>query len=298
MPPKTSATNQPHVHHFDTAAPVAANVFVEVGTARITATDRTDSVVTVRPSDDTNASDLKAASLTRVEYAHGALRVRGPKTRSLFGKSPSISVEVELPTDSRLEGKGSVSDFDCLGPLSEVRIRTSVGELRVAHAGSVDLNTSHGSVSAEHVEGDADVTTGSGEIRLGRVGGTCDVKNSNGSTRIGDVLGALTLRIANGEVAVARALSSVTARSANGSVRIDEVVRDKVTVETSAGNIEIGIREGSAAWLDVTSRVGRVYTDLEDSAGPGDAAEAVEVRAHTSVGSITVRRAPSRGGDA
>ncbi|MFJ4874195.1 DUF4097 family beta strand repeat-containing protein [Streptomyces sp. NPDC088745] len=289
--PKASATDQPHPHRFDTAAPVAATVHVEVGTVRVTATDRNDTVVTVRPSDSANTGDVKAAAQTRVECAGGFLRVRAPRTRSLFGRSPSITVDVELPTGSSLDGRSAVGDFDCRGHLGEVRIKASVGDLRVAHADSVDLST-HGAVTADRVEGDAAFTTGSGEIRAGRVGGACDVKNSNGNTRVDDVAGALTLRIANGQVVVGRAHSSVTSRSANGSVRIDEVVRDKTTVETSAGNIEIGIREGSAAWLDVKSTMGRVYTDLTDSAGPGDAEEAVEVRAYTTMGSITVRRSP------
>ncbi|MFJ2739590.1 DUF4097 family beta strand repeat-containing protein [Streptomyces sp. NPDC087440] len=293
--PKAGATDQPHpyAHRFDTAAPVAATVHIEVGTVRITASDRTDTVVTVRPSDSANSGDVKAATQTRVECADGCLRVRAPKTRSLFGKSPSIAVDVELPTGSRLDGRSAVGDFDCRGTLAEVRIKTSVGDLRLAHAVSAALTTSHGSVTVEHVEGDADLTTGSGEIRAQRIGGACDVKNSNGSTRIDDVTGNLTLRIANGQVVVGRAHSSVTSRTANGSVRIDEVVRAKTTVETSAGNIEIGIRKGSAAWLDVTSTTGRVYTDLEDSTGPGDAEETVEVRAYTTMGSITIRRAPA-----
>ncbi|CAM5621928.1 hypothetical protein GCM10010329_20180 [Streptomyces spiroverticillatus] len=291
--PKAGTSDQPHVHRFDTASPVAATVHVEVGTVRVTASDRADSVVTVRPSDSAHAGDVKAAAQTRVECADGFLRVRAPKTRSLFGKSPSLAVEVELPAGSRLEGKGAVTDFDCRGPLAEVRIKTSVGDLRLDRAVSADLTTSHGSVTVEHVEGDADLTTGSGEIHAVRIGGTCDVKNSNGSTRIDDVTGSLTLRIANGRVVVGRAHASVTSRTANGSVRIDEVTRDRTTVETSAGNIEIGIRTGSAAWLDVTSGMGRVYTDLEDSSGPGDAEEAVEIRAHTTMGSITIRRAPA-----
>ncbi|MFJ6696572.1 DUF4097 family beta strand repeat-containing protein [Streptomyces sp. NPDC091272] len=289
--PKARSAEKPHVHRFKTPTPVTAAVSIEVGTVRVLATERTDTVVTVLPGVQDRPADVKAAEQTQVDCANGTLRVRAPRTRALFGKTPSIAVEIEVPAGSLLEGRSSVGEFDCRGRFSEVRVRASVGDIRVGHADTVHLGTGHGSVTADHVEGNAEVTTGSGEIRLGTVGGTGTVKSSNGDIRVDDITGALNLRVANGNVTVGRARSAVTSRTANGGVRLDEVIRGKVTVETSAGNIEVGVRDGSAAWLDVNSTLGRVETDLADADGPGDAGETVEVRARTTIGSITVRRA-------
>ena len=46
---------------FDTPAPISITVEIVVGDLRITASDRTDTIVEVRPSDPTKQSDVTAA---------------------------------------------------------------------------------------------------------------------------------------------------------------------------------------------------------------------------------------------
>ena len=62
-------------------------------------------------------------------------------------------------------------------------------------------------------------------------------------------------------------------------------------LETQAGDLEVGIGEGTAAWLDVSAGVGKIHNALASAEAPGSSAEKVEVRARTSVGDIVVRRA-------
>ena len=78
-------------------------------------------------------------------------------------------------------------------------------------------------------------------------------------------------------------------------VRIGEVVRGAVTVETAAGSLEIGIRSGTAAWLDLNTTSGSVRNELTAAAGPESTDETVEVRARTYVGDIVVRRVAPTG---
>ena len=59
--------------------PISVTLEVGVGDIRIVASDRTDTIVDVRPSDPAKKSDVTAAELTRVEYAHGRLLVEAPK---------------------------------------------------------------------------------------------------------------------------------------------------------------------------------------------------------------------------
>ncbi len=61
-------------------------------------------------------------------------------------------------------------------------------------------------------------------------------------------------------------------------------------LETRIGELEVGIREGSAAWLDVSSTAGQVHNTLDTVDAPGSSAETVEVRARTSLGDIVIRR--------
>ena len=67
-------------------------------------------------------------------------------------------------------------------------------------------------------------------------------------------------------------------------------MRGSVVLETQIGDVEVGIREGTAAWLDVSASAGRVRNALDATAAPDPSAETVEVRARTSVGEIVIRR--------
>ena len=60
-----------------------------------------------------------------------------------------------------------------------------------------------------------------------------------------------------------------------------------------AREIEIGIRPGVKAWLDLSTRFGHVRSSLGAADGPGDSVT-VDVQARTSAGDILVGRA---GGD-
>jgi DUF4097 and DUF4098 domain-containing protein YvlB len=277
---------------FDTPQPISATLslgFV-VGNVRISASDRTDTTVDVRPIDSSSKADLKVAEQTRIEYADGRLVVNAPKLRSLFGRTGGIDVTIELPSGSRLQGETGMGELHCDGRLGECQFKTSYGEIRLHRAGVVNLKSASGDVTVDHADGGAEVTASNGAVRIRRIDGPATVKNSNGDSWIGEVTGDLRLNAANGAITVDQAHAGVTAKTANGSVRIGEVTRGAVTLETAAGTLEVGIRAGTAAWLDLNTVSGRVRNELAASVGPDNAEETVEVRARTYVGDIIIRR--------
>ena len=91
---------------YSTPDPIVAVIEFEAGDARILASERDDTVVEVRPSDESRDSDVRAAEQTRVEYSAGRLLVKGPKQRNPFGKPGMIDVTVSLPHGSRLQATG------------------------------------------------------------------------------------------------------------------------------------------------------------------------------------------------
>jgi DUF4097 and DUF4098 domain-containing protein YvlB len=278
---------------FATPEPISVTIEIAVGNVRLIASDRADTVVEVRPSDESDESDVKAAQQTRVDYADGTLTVRGPKSRAFefSKKSRSVAVLVELPTGSTVHNDLAVGDVHSTGTLGDCRFKTAVGHHRLDRTGHLRLDTTAGHVTVDTVAGSAEVATGTGQVRIGEIGGTAVVKNSNGGTEIGTVTGDLRARAANGSITVERADAGVDAKSSNGAIRIGRVARDSVTLNTAAGDLEIGIAAGTAAWLDLKTGYGRVTNALDDIAqGPDGSEETVEVRAHTSYGDITVRR--------
>jgi DUF4097 and DUF4098 domain-containing protein YvlB len=195
-----------------------------------------------------------------------------------------------------VHGDVGTGDFDCDGRLGECRIKTGLGRIRLDRVDTPNLKTGAGDITVGRATGHAKVTAGSGEVRLHELDSTAEIKNSNGDTWVGVAGGDLRLSTANGSIAVDLAQANVGAKSANGDVRLGEIVRGSVVLETKIGDLEVGIREGTAAWLDVNSRYGHVRNALEAADAPEPSAETVEVRARTSIGEIVIGRVPDQVG--
>ncbi|MFC8848166.1 DUF4097 domain-containing protein [Micromonospora sp. NPDC057141] len=275
---------------FDTPEPIAVTLELGVANVRIAASDRADTVVEVRPSDESDESDVQAAAQVRVERTGGALQVTGPKRTFDFSKkSRSVQVSIELPSGSPLSAHLVMGDIRCTGRLGECRLKTT-GDVRVERTGPLRLHTGIGHVTVDAVAGDADISTGSGKVQLGEIQGAAVVKNSNGDTTIDAATGDARVRAANGDIHIERAGAGVDAKTSNGGIRLGEVARGAVVLGTAAGNLDVGIAEGTAAWLEVNTGYGHVRNLLENTGRPGETEETVEVRAATSYGDITIHR--------
>jgi hypothetical protein len=251
---------------FDTPAPISVDLELGVADLRIVATDRVDTVVEVEPSNANKPGDVTAASETSVQFADGVLRIKGPKGWKRYswrGGGGSIDVRIELPTGSRLRCEAALVPLRSSGTLGECRYRTGVGDLTI-----------------EDVTGDVDLSTATGEVRIERIGGSADLTNSNGDIWVGEVSGEIR----------ARAAAAVTAKAANGDIHLGEVSCGEVVASTACGKVDIGIRSGVAAWLDLHTGFGHVRNLLESTDRPDPSEETVKVRARTSFGDITIRR--------
>ena len=278
---------------FDTPEPISVSVELGVGDIRIAASDRRDTVVEVRPSHPTKRSDVTAAEQTVVEYAGGTLVIRAPRRWTRYapwGGSESIDVRIALPSGSNLRVDAGLAAIRGAGSLGDCHIKTGAGEIRLDAAGSLQLRTGTGDVTLERAVGQVGVSTGTGSVRMGAIDGAAAIKNSTGDTWIGEVTGDLQVRAAFGRISVDRAHARVTAKTAYGDVRLGEVARGAILAQTAYGRIEVGVRSGVAAWLDLQARHGNVLNDLEAAGPPGPGEDAVEVHAQSSFGDIAVRR--------
>jgi Putative adhesin len=278
---------------FATPKPILVTLELGVGDVRIAASDRMDTNVEVRPTDPSKKSDVAAAEQTRVEFSTGRLLIKAPKGWRHYtprGGGDSIDVQIELPTGSQVHGDAGVAALHTAGPLGECHYTTGVGDLQIDQAGPVHLTTGVGDIAVERASGHAQITTGSGAVRIGSVDGTAVVKGANGDTWIGVVCGELRVIAANGSIDIDHAHASAVAKTANGDVRFGEVEAGTVVAQTSLGKVEIGIRDGVPAWLDLNTRFGKVSNELEAAGRPEPGNQTVEVRARSSFGDITIRR--------
>ncbi|MFI6291799.1 DUF4097 family beta strand repeat-containing protein [Nonomuraea sp. NPDC050790] len=279
---------------FDTNEPISADIEIGTGYIRVVASERADTVVEVRPADPGNESDVNAAAETRVEYAGGRLTVKTPKDTGrgfwwwLWGGS--VEVLVELPAESGVEVKADAR-VRCGGRLGDCRFTTSMGDVEIDETGRVQIHTGDGDVSVTRAGGPAEIITANGDIRVREIDGAAVVKTSNGSIMLGQVSGDVRMNTAYGDIQVERALSGVSARTAAGDVRLGQIVRGSTVIDTAYGELEIGVRKGTAAWLDVSSQYGDVRVQLDANDGPAEAEDMVEVHATTGYGDILIRRA-------
>ncbi|MFF1923152.1 DUF4097 domain-containing protein [Streptomyces sp. NPDC058221] len=275
---------------FDTPQPISVNAHVDAGSLQFAAGDRADTVVEVAPRDPKKDQDVRTAEQTEVTFSGGKLHIRTPKQRHLFGRTGTVDISVGLPAGSQVEATGGWAEVRGEGRLGEVRVKTSAGDVRLEVTGPLHLTASHGSIAVDRVEGPAEITTSSGSMRVGTVTGVAVLKNSHGTTSVGDVTGDLRVSGANGDIIIDRVRASVSATTANGTLRVGEVARGTVQLETSYGAIDVGVRKGTAAWLDVSSGAGSVHNSLTSSDSPDTSEDTVEVRARTRYGNIDVHR--------
>jgi DUF4097 and DUF4098 domain-containing protein YvlB len=260
---------------FDTPSPIAIRLDVSGGSVRVLASDRSDTVVSVRPGNERRSADVQAAEQTRVEYADGRLVVTSPRrARLLFmGNMPSVEIELRVPAGSSLEAALTAGAVDCDGRLGNVRIDNRYGDIRIDSAATLHARTSAGDVTVSRVDGDAETGT------------------SYGSIRIGESAGTLRLDSACGDITVQNAQASVTASTKYGQVRVHCAAGGTLDLATSYGTVEAGIAEFTPAWLDLESSAGTVRNLLTPSAAPDGSEKPVRIRARTSYGDIVVRRA-------
>lgn len=277
---------------YSTPQPIDLAVHVPVGDLRVVASDRTDTVVTVVPSNPAKQADHRAVEETKVELDGQRLTVLGPRPRLSWigpGPSDSVDVTVELPAGSRLTAEMSVGAVRTAGRLGATRIKSSSVQLDTT--GDLWVRAMHGAVDAERVEGTVEVTADHGRVRLGTVDGDAVLKASHGSVHVAESGGDLEAKLSYGDLDVERALGSVTAKTAYGSIRVAEVSSGSIQVESGYGQVAVGVRPGVAAWLDLSSKDGRVRNQLDGERAPDEGERTVAVRARTRSGDITVQHA-------
>ncbi|MEV7085184.1 hypothetical protein AB0O07_04665 [Streptomyces sp. NPDC093085] len=275
---------------FDTPEPISVTGHLGAGSLRLVAADRPDTVVEVRPRDPGRDRDVRAAERTEVGCVSGILTIRA-KERPLIGPSGFVDVTVELPTGSRVDVTGSWAEVIGEGRLGEVRVKNSFGDVRLDATGPLKATVPHGALTVDRVEGGAEITSATGSVRVGHIEGPAVLKNANGPTTVGTVTGELRLSGANSGIDIGRAGASVTGTATNGRLHIAEVSSGEVRLETSNGAIQVGVRAGTAAWLDLGSERGQVRNALAAAEGPEETEGSVTIRARTGWGTIDILRA-------
>ena len=279
---------------YSTPTPIDLAIHLQVGAIDVVAGDRTDTLVTVTPTNPAKAVDRRGAEDTKVDFDGQRLTITGPKPRlSWIGPGPfdTVDVVVELPAGSRLTAEISVGNVRTVGRLGATRIKASSGGADVDTTGDLWLRAGHGNATVRTVQGGAEITADHGQIRLGTVTGDAILKASHGTVTVGQSGGDLDAKLSYGDLEITQALASVTAKTAYGAIDLREVSSGSIQVESGYGQVTIGVLPGVAAWLDLSSKIGHVRNQLAGDVAPDESERTVAVRARTASGDITVQHA-------
>jgi hypothetical protein len=268
----------------------AVRVDIQMGRVQVVASDRDDVTVTVAPGNAHRAGDRRAADGVRIERLGDVVFVRGPRRLNILGPGDAVDVMVEVPIATALTVTVTYGSAQLSGLFGEVRADLPYGEFALESASRVELKGGHGEFRIDSVSGDAVIGFKSGQLRVGRVGGRLRLTGADGRIDIDEVDGPAELSTSSGAIELGTAASDVSVRAAYGAVHIRDIVRGVLRVDGSYGNVEVGVRPGTAVWLDARSQHGAVRSELVADSGPREGEERLEVRVRTGYGSVTIRR--------
>jgi DUF4097 and DUF4098 domain-containing protein YvlB len=258
---------------FDSPQPITATVEIAAGSVRLVASDRDDTVVEVRPRDESRGHDVRAAEQVRVDFSNGTLAVASQRGFS-FVRRGAVVVDIALPSGSRLQASTASANITADGQYADCKFASASGDLEVgAVAGNLKANTASGGTTVHAINGSASVSTASGDAT------------------IGDLDGDVKFRAASGALTVSRLHGNLNTQTASGDVTVVTAVNGSVSAQTSSGEVAVCIAEGTAAQLDLRTGSGEVRNSLTPSEGPAEGDETLLVRARTGSGDIVVQRA-------
>jgi DUF4097 and DUF4098 domain-containing protein YvlB len=277
------------MHTFETPEPTILVVRTGGGHVTVRAEDTQRTTVELTPL---NSAGADAVAEARVEQQRNSVIVDIPRFRGgLFRPHPSVEIVVTCPTDSILEVKAESADITATGTFEEAVVTTGSGELQVDDVtGTAKLKSGSGTVTAGRIGKAAVISTGSGNVSLDQTGHTATVSVGSGDIRIGDVTGATVTKTGSGDVEVDRLDGTLVTKSGSGNLVVRRAASGSVKANGASGSITIGVEEGTAAWLDVSTLTGRVSQELEQTGAPSEEQQRVEITAHTVSGDLRVHR--------
>jgi hypothetical protein len=178
-----------------------------------------------------------------IELVGSTLRVGGleePEFRNV-----SISYEIEVPRDTRVDASSGSGAQTVRGVSGPVRASAGSGALTLSDiGGDVEARTGSGSIDANGVAGAFRAEAGSGSIRLEQTAaGDVSVSTGSGSSELGGIEGALRVRAGSG---------SITVNGRQGG---------PWELDAGSGSVRLDLPDDAAFELDAHARSGGIYTD-------------------------------------
>jgi DUF4097 and DUF4098 domain-containing protein YvlB len=175
---------------FRTPEPILVEIDLAVGDVTIAASDRTDTVVTVTPTDPDSNVSVEAAQRVQIDHSARALEIKQslPWYHNYSKSLPSgfVTITVEVPSGSRVHGETALGTFSSKGRLGDCDLSLAYGEFRLDEVDTLHIKGANGNVVVQRAHSNVDVKTSTGNIRIAEVrSGTVSLTTAVGAIEIG-----------------------------------------------------------------------------------------------------------------
>ncbi len=279
------------MHTFQTPGPARLRVEIPKGRVHVTAAQVTETTVelTAMNGDATALAWIAEAEVAqRGEEIVVLVRKHG---LAFFGVGGAIEATIRVPVGSSADLSTGSGRITTEGRLGDVRAASGSGAVNLAEVADVKARTGSGEIVVTSASGSADAKTGNGRVSIGTVGGDVRIATGSGHAELASAVGEAHLTTGSGNIEVGDAGDGLRAFAASGRIRVRRADHGRVSAKSISGSVSVGVADGSAAWLDLSTVSGKVRSDLRSAGEPEPGEKSVELRLETVSGNIEVQRA-------
>jgi DUF4097 and DUF4098 domain-containing protein YvlB len=253
------------------STPVSLDVRTGSGNIRVKAGDSSSVVVHAEIRSGHGWGDSDAEQRIReieknppIEQDGNSIHIGQTRDSDLY-RNISISYEIRVPAQTRLDAHTGSGDFSAAGVQLEINGRTGSGNIRVEDAAAkVELSAGSGEVELRNARGGARVSSGSGNVRAEGVAGPVKATSGSGEVRIelsgpGDVEASS----GSGNISAHGVKGSMRATTGSGNVEARGEPQGEWHLRTGSGNVSVELPPGAGFELDAHTGSGTIQTDRE-----------------------------------
>ena len=199
-----------------------------------------------------------------IEQDGNTVRIGHTHDSDLY-RNISISYEIRVPAQTRLDASTGSGDFTATGVQLEISGHTGSGNIRVEDTGGrAELSAGSGGVELRNARGGAKISSGSGNVTAEGVAGSLRASSGSGSVRVelsgpGDVEASS----GSGNIRVRGIKGAMRASTGSGDVEASGEQHGDWHLRTGSGNVTVELPKGAGFELDAHSGSGSIQTDRE-----------------------------------
>jgi len=177
----------------------------------------------------------------------------------------SISYEIRVPAQTRLEAKSGSGNVTASGLQLDITGKTGSGNVRVEDVGGkAELSAGSGEVELRNARSGARLSSGSGNVRADGVAGSIKATSGSGGVHLelngpGDV----EATSGSGNVSVHGAKGALRASTGSGDVEARGEQTGEWRLHTGSGNVTVELPKSAGFELDAHTGSGNIQTDRE-----------------------------------